>query len=193
MPGVDDCGMLTGLLEGVQAARDELERTWGAGRLEKLAALEAVELLARFRRQQASWSVAYGAAWDAPILTRDLLATAQAKALSMQRGWAALGAWAAEAGHRPIAPWVWEVMLANGTVAAFVQSDEEAAKVIADGRYLSVYTVRELGHVLDALPNALQLAKEAWPGAKYQASRKVEVGNPLGAPEWSEAGDEIPF
>jgi hypothetical protein len=44
--------------------------------------------------------------------------------------------------------------------------------------------------VIDALPNALQLAKVHWPGAKFQAAR---IGNPLGAPEWSDEGDAIPF
>jgi hypothetical protein len=190
MPSPEDCGLLIGLRDGVEASRREVERKWGAYRLERLAGLEAIELLARFRRQQASWSTVLQAAWDAGILTADLLASVKAKAAAMQRGWQALDAWASEAGHRAIAPWVWEVPLADGSIAALVEDDEGAAKVIADGRYVSVYTVREIGTLIDAVPNALKLAKIHWPGAKFQAAA---IGNPLGAPEWSDAGDPIPF
>jgi hypothetical protein len=188
MPQPDDCGMLSGYLEAVEAARSEVERTWGVGRVELIAGATDADLLARFRRQQATWSVAYQAAWDAPILTRDLLAGVQAKAASMQRGWNALAAHAAQLGHREIAPWVWEVRLADGSVAAFVQTDAEASKVIADGRHVAVYTAAEVGHVIDALPAALQLAKAEWPGAKVQASRPIPPG-----PAWKPEGDEIPF
>lgn len=190
MPKPEDCGLLEGLREGVDAARAEAEGKWGAWRLERLTGLGNVELLARFRRQQVTWSVALQAAWDAPILTRDILATVQEKAAAMQRAWRALDAWAEEAGHRPCAPWVWEVPLADGSVAALVQDNEGAAKVIADGRFLVVYTLQEVGNLIDAIPGALQLAKVHWPGAKFQAAAVV---NNLGAPEWSDDGDAIPF
>jgi hypothetical protein len=189
MPSAEDCGALQGYFEGVEKARQASETKWGCGRAEILA---SDDLRARFRRQQQTWATAYEAAWRADFLTRDLLDAVQQKAAAMQRGYAALDAYAEAEGHRPIQPWVWEVALADGTVAAFVQTVAEAGKVQADGRYVSVYTAAEVGHVIDALPVALRTAKAVWPGAKIQASRPI--GNPLGAPPFDQAeGDEIPF
>lgn len=135
-----------------------------------------------------TWSAAYQAAWDAKLLTRDLLDGVTSKSAAMVRGWAALDAAAEEAGHRPIAPWVWEVPLADGSVAALVQTDAEASKVIAEGRYLTVWTAREVGAVIDAVPKALQLAKVHFPGAKFQGPSR------RGGPdlEWVAQGDPLP-
>jgi len=184
MPSAEDCAMLTGYLQATEQAREACEARWGWGRAEKLA---TPDLLARFRRQQATWSAAYAAAWDAPILTRDLLATVQQKAAAMVRAWDAIGAAAEEAGHRPIAPWVWEVPLSGGSVAAFVQTDAEVSRVIADGRHLSVYTPAEVGRLIDAIPGALQMAKVHFPGAKFIGTRIPD------GPEWRPEGDDIPF
>jgi hypothetical protein len=190
MPSPEDCGLLAGLLEAVEGARAEAYREWGAYRLERLAGLHNLDLLARFRRQQMSWASALQTAFQAEVVPADLLATVQAKAAAMQRGWTALAAWAAEAGHRPAAPWVWETMLADGSIVALVQDDAGAAKVIADGRDVSVWTVREVANLIDAATDALKLERTHMPGAKFKAA---DVGNPLGAPEWSDAGDAIPF
>lgn len=181
MPQPEDCAMLTAYFDGVDHVRAEHEAKWGSGRLPLLV---AADLRARFYRQLAIWSVAYAAAWAAPILTRGLLEAVQTKAAAVTRAWAALDAAAAEAGHRPIAPWVWEVALADGTVAALVQTDAEASKVIAEGRHVAVYTLAEVGHVIDALPEALKLAKVEWPGAKVQPPRGKREPAP---------NDEIPF
>jgi hypothetical protein len=188
----EDCATLTGYFEAVEASREEVEQTWGAGRVERLAGLAQPDLLAKFRRQQATWSGAYQAAWTAPYLTAQLLETVQLKAAAMRRGWQALADHAASAGHRPIAPWVWEIRLADGSVAALVQTDAEVGKVIAEGRFVSVYTPAEIGHLIDAIPGALQMAKVAWPGAKF-TSTKTPVPNTSGASAWSDQGDEIPF
>jgi hypothetical protein len=196
MPSPEDCGLLQGLLLAVDAEREAQTIAWGSGRLEALIGREDPDLLARFSRQCASWSVALQAAWDAPILTRDLLAAAQAKAGAMQRAWRALDARAREAGHREIAPWVWEVPLEDGSVAALVQTDAEVGKVLAEGRFVSVYTAREIGHVIDALPKALQVAKVEFPGARVTGSREPRkpLPNDLNAPPFDpERGDEIPF
>lgn len=194
MPSSEDCAILAGYLEAVEAARAELTAKWGAGRLERIVGLTDASLLARFRRQQRTWADTLQAAYAAPVLAADLLAKVQAKAESMQRGWWALNGQAEQMGQRPIAPWVWEVMLADGSVAALVQTDAEVAKVQADGRFVAVYTLAEVGHVLDVLPDRLALAKLHWPGARYRgAIGTVEVGNPLGAGEWSDGGDDVPF
>ena len=180
--------MLQGYFEGIAEARRESEAKWGVGRVELLA---PPELRVRWRGQCARWSEAYAAAWDAPILTRDLLEEVQRLSAAMVRGYAALDAAAEEAGHRPIAPWVWEVILpGDGGVAAIVQTNAEAGKVIADGRFLVVYTLHEIGNVLAALPDALKLAKQVFPGARF---RPPPITNDLGAGPWRPEGDEIPF
>lgn len=187
MPSSEDCAVLQAYFEGVHEARRECETKWGVGRAELLA---SPDLRARWRGQCARWSEAYAKAWDAPFLTRDLLEAVRSLAGAMQRGYAALDAAASEAGHRPIAPWVWEVLLPGGEVAAVVQTNAEAGKVIADGRYLVVYTLAEIGNVIAALPDALRLAKAAFPGARFRAPRIV---NDLSPGPWRPEGDEIPF
>lgn len=182
MPSAADCATLQALFEGVEDARETAEREWGR---ERLPLLVDDETRAKLRRQQARWSAAYQAAWQAPILTRDLLADVESAAGGMKRAWTRLAEMATEAGHRPIAPWVWEVRLADGTIAALVQTNDEASKVIADGRYAAVYTTAEVANVIDALPNALQMAKVVFPGAK------VLPQSPAGP--WTKAGDAIPF
>jgi hypothetical protein len=188
MPSPDDAAALGAYGEAVEAARLESERKWGFGRVERLAALHNTDLLARFRRQQATWAAAYSAAWDAPILTRDLLQAVVDKAAAMQRAFAALDAWATEAGHRDVAPWVWETTLEDGTIVALVENDEGAGKVIAEGRAVAVYTKVEVARIIDAIPDALKLAKTCWTGAKF-----VGPDLPQTKGEWVEYGDEIPF
>jgi hypothetical protein len=188
MPSPEDAARLGAFGEAVEAAKRECEAKWGLGRLERLAALGSTDLLAKFRRQETTWRAAIEAAWAPPMVPADVLAAAQAKAEAMQRAWWALNAWAEAEGHRPIAPWVWEVRLADGTVAALVEDDAAASKVIAEGRAVSVYTAREIGAVLDALPDALKLAKTYWTGAKFQGPDL-----PRSKGEWVEHGEEIPF
>lgn len=183
----EDAAMLQAYFEGVAEARRACETKWGIGRAELLA---GDELRARWAGQCARWSVAYAAAWDAPVMTRGLLEAVQTLAAAMKRGYAALDAAASEAGHRPIAPWVWEVLLPTGEVAAIVQTNAEAGKVIAEGRFLAVYTLTEIGNVLAALPEALKLAKVAFPGARFRAPK---ITNDLSPGPWRPEGDEIPF
>jgi hypothetical protein len=191
MPSPTDAAALQAYFEGVAEARRELEAKWGVGRAELLA---PDDLRARWAGQCARWSAAYAAAWDAPYLTQKLLGDVASLAGAMKRGAAALDAAAEEAGHRPIAPWVWEVLIPAGdgaaTVAAIVQTNAEAGKVIAEGRYLVVYTLAEIGNVLAALPEALKLAKQVFPGARFRAPK---VADDLGAGPWRPEGDEIPF
>lgn len=181
MPSPTDAATIQALGMGVEAAREASELKWGMGRLELLV---SDDLRAKFLRTQGSWSKAYQTAWDADVLTRDMLAAVTDRAAGMAKAYVALDAAATEAGHRPVAPFVWEVRLEDGSVAALVQTNAEASKVIADGRYLSVYTAAEIGHVIDALPKSLQLAKQVFPGAMVQAHHDRS---------WVKSGDEIPF
>lgn len=179
--------MLKAYFDGVDNARWRMTQKWGAGRLEMLV---DDHNRARFARQRVTWVEALRAAWESPFVNRDQLALVEQKAGAMQRGWAALDQIAEEAGHRPIAPWVWEAPLSDGSVAAFVQTEAEVGKVIADGRHVYVFTLAEVGYLIDKLPEVLCQAKVHFPGAKFEAT---PVGNSLGAPPWSDAGDEIPF
>jgi nucleotide-binding universal stress UspA family protein len=195
MPTPEDAAMLQAAYEGLAEARRALEATWGVGRAELLA---SDGLRMRWRGQCARWSAAYEAAWAAPFVTRDLLAELERLTAAMRRGLEALDAAASEAGARPIAPWVWEVVIPGQpgepvTVAAVVQTEAEAGKVIAEGRFLAVYTLAEIGAVLAALPEALSLAKQVWPGARFLAPRRLEAPDTAGAGPWRPEGDEIPF
>lgn len=181
MPSADDCATLQAYFEGVDQARAEAETKWGAGRLQQLV---DDETRAKFLRQQGRWSQALQAAWEAPFLSRDGLADVQRFAAAQRRAWAAMDAIAEEAGHRPIFPDVWEALLSDGTVVAVVRTDAEASKVIADGRHVAVYTLREVANVIEALPQVLRVAKVEWPGAKVQ---------PPSDRSWVKQGDELPF
>lgn len=185
MPSAEDCATLQALFDGVDGARKSAESEWGCDRLPLLV---SDDLRGRFNRQKVRWSKALQEAWAAQFLSRDLLDAVTNAAGGMRRAYAALVTAATEAGHRPIQPWVWETRLADGTVAAVVQTNDEAAKVIADGRHMVVYTLEEVANVIDALPQALQLAKQAFPGSKVQPRREVEHDR-----SWVKEGDPIPF
>lgn len=180
MPSPADCATLQAWFDGVEHVRAQAARDWGA---ERLPLLVGDASRARYLRTQASWARAYQAAWEAAFVTRDMLAAVADRAAGMKRAHAAMIAEAAEAGHRPITPWVWEAMLSDGSVLAVCQTDDDAAKVIADGRYLRVVTAREVAAIWEALPKALQQAKVEFPGATFQSADRG----------WVKHGDEIPF
>lgn len=181
MPSAEDAATLQAYFEGVDHARAEAEREWGS---ERLPLLVDDELRGKFNRQKVRWSTAYQEAWQAAHVTRGQLEAVVSAAGAMKRAWAALSAAATEAGHRAIFPDVWETTLGDGTVVAVVRTNAEASKVIADGRHLQVYTLAEVASVIDALPPALQLAKQVFPGAKVQLPTDRS---------WVKHGDEIPF
>lgn len=185
MPNAADCATLQAYGQGVEHLMAEAAKEWGA---ERLPLLVSDTTRAKFLRTRASWSRVYQEAWDAPFVTRDQLAAVEDRAGGMRKAYAALIAEATENGHRPITPWVWEAMLSDGTVLAVCQTDDDAAKVIADGRYLRVVTAREVAAIWEALPTAMQIAKVEWPGAKFIGS-----GLAGGDKSWVRDGDPIPF
>jgi hypothetical protein len=93
------------LIAGVDAKVDELEQTWGVGRLMLLVSDKTRE---RFWQAQELWTRACWQVWRAPLMsvqeTRDLAAM-------MLRAWSALDAEARAAGQQPRDPEVWEVGL----------------------------------------------------------------------------------
>lgn len=186
MPNAEDSARLQALQEGVEAVRSEHEREWGH---ERLPLLVDDIWRARFNSQKVKWSNAIREAWDSAMLTRDQLEAVETHAGGMKRAYAKLAEIATEAGHRPISPYVFEHALADGSVLAVVQTNDEAAHVIAEGRATHVYTMTELACLIDTLvPESLKLAKVHFPGAKFQASTQHAFDS-----GWVKSGDEIPF
>jgi hypothetical protein len=95
----------------------------------------------------------------------------------MCAAWRKLDQAATEAGAKPLSPQVWELTLADGTVAAIVPDNAHA--VIAQGRKLAVYTLDEIGRMLDDY-RAVTSAKLTFPGATVTAVRRP-TGDPLDA------------
>jgi hypothetical protein len=185
MPSPADATTLQAYGEEIQKLHQAAQAKWGFERLEMLV---SPELRAKFRRTRMSWVTALQAAWDAEMVTRDMLQLVVEKCASMTKGYAALDAAAEEAGARPVAPWVWEVPLPDGSVAALVQTDAEASKVIADGRHVQVYTAQEIGNLIGMLvPESLKLAKIHFPGAKFEAASLGPVDR-----SWVKGGDPMP-
>lgn len=186
MPSPSDAAELQALFEGVEAARKDVEATWGA---ERLPIIVGDDWRVKLRRQQAKLSAALQEAWAADAVTGDMMGAARSAAAAMVRGWAKLGSVASEAGHRPLHGGVLgERMLPDGSVCAFVRDNDAAAQVIAEGRCLVVYTLDELAYLIGTLvPESLTLAKVHFPGAKFEAAA---IG--VGSREWVKRGDELP-
>jgi hypothetical protein len=150
----------------------EMEAKWGRGRLRLLVQAELCE---RFDRQRYLFnqSVWHG---DLEMLRRE--------ATRMCAAWRKLDQAATEAGAKPLSPEIWELTLADGTVAAIVPDNAHAHAVIADpqyrsGRKLAVYTLDEIGRMLDDY-RAVSQAKLTFPGAEVTAVRRP-TGDPLDA------------
>ena len=97
----------------------------------------------------------------------------------MVNAWFALDRAATAAGKQPLDPQVWEVTLADGSVAAIVPDNASAHRVVNDGRKLAVYTLDEIGRMLSHWQQA-NVAKLVFPGAEVTAVRK-SVDDPLNA------------
>jgi hypothetical protein len=185
MPSAEDAATHQAYFAGADEAARQAEAKWG---IDRLPLLVDAELRAKFERQRVRFREALEAAWSADPVTRDHLERVASASGAMERAWQALDRAAEEAGHRPVIANVWEVALADGTIAAFVQSNAEAGKVVAEGRYLRVFTLAEVGNVLDALPELVNRAKETFPGATIQPRRTPSDRS------WARGdGDAIPF
>ncbi|MGY3341962.1 MULTISPECIES: hypothetical protein [unclassified Bradyrhizobium] len=149
----------------LMAAR--MEARWGAGRLRLLV---SNDLRQRFDRQRFLFIAA--------TLHGDLDAVRK-EALRMVTAWQALDRAATEAGKAEISALVWEVTLADGTVAAIVPDDDHAHSVIAEGRAVAVYTLDEIGRLLSAYPDIAK-AKLVFPGAEVIKVNK-SLSDPLDA------------
>jgi len=146
-------------ISGVDHVAFTMEQKWGAGRLRFLI---GVDLLEKFDRQRYLWNQAI---WHGD------LETIRMQAARTIAAWQALDKAAMAGGAAPISPKVWEVVLANGTVAAIVKSPEEARCVIASGREVAVYSLDEIGRLLSHYPQIAQ-AKLTILGTTVEAVRR---------------------
>ena len=140
---------------------------WGADRLRLLV---SPELREKFDRQRYLFNQAI---WHGE------LDEVRHEAGRMVNAWMALDRAAESAGASKLSCEVWEIALADGSVAAIVPTDSHAALVNAEGRQVAVYTLEEIGRLLSAHPHIVK-TKEVFPGATVTAVRR-SVEDPLHA------------
>lgn len=162
------------IFDGLDHVVAEHERRWGIGRLRLL--VDDV-LRARFDRQRCLLDDA---------TERNLEAEIRVQAEAMKRAYAALDKAATAAGHQPLAPTVWEVVLpSTGEVVAVVRTEADLAACSRQ----TAYTLDEVARLLDAMPATVGAIKAAWPRARIErATAPPETGIP-GRP----FDDRIPF
>lgn len=185
MPSAEDCATLQSYIQTVDQTARTAEQFWG---LDRLQTLVDQDLRAKFERQRVKWRAALEDAFETERCTRPQMQAAQAASAAMSRAWAALDQDARANDHEPIKATVWELKLADGKLGAFVKTVAEAASALAGGRYAVVWTVDEVGAIIDALPRLLNDAKVAFLGAQVIRSAVEKVDR-----SWVKDGDEIPF
>lgn len=153
-------------IDGADETAREMEAKWGVDRLRLLV---SPELREKFDRQRYLLNQAI---WHGE------LEAVKREAGRMVTAWLALDRAATEAGKQPLEPCVWEIELADGTVAAVVPDNERAASVIAEGRQVVVYTLEEIGRLLSNY-SELAKAKLIFPGATITEVRSRSVEDPL--------------
>jgi len=155
-------------LDEADALEVELELKWGRDRLRLLV---STDLREKFDRQRYLTSQAR---WKGDL--EDVRREAQ----RMVKAWKALDKAAEAAGAQVLDPAIWEVCLADGTVATIVREPQLASRVLAEGRRINVYTLEEIAHMISAFPEVVK-AKEVFPGAEVTKT-KVRVADPLQSP-----------
>jgi hypothetical protein len=127
------------LIDGVDQVAVAMEARWGAGRLRLLV---SAELRERFDRQRYLFNQS--------IWHGDLEAVRR-ESSRMVTAWQALSRAAEATGAAPLSPVVWETALEDGTVVAIVRQPEEAKAVVREGRKVVIYTLDEIGQMLNQL------------------------------------------
>jgi len=153
-------------IDGADETACEMESKWGVDRLRLLV---SPELREKFDRQRYLLNQAI---WHGD------LEGVRREAGRMVNAWQALDRAAVAAGKQPLAPQVWEVPLADGSVAAIVPDATHGRAVNAEGRQVAVYTLEEIGRLLTAFPQLAQ-PKLTFPGATISEIRPRSVEDPL--------------
>jgi hypothetical protein len=159
----------------------DMERKWGCGRLRLLV---DVAMRVKFDRQRYLLNQAL---WHGEL--EDVITQAR----RMVAAWRALDRAAEAAGKAELDTEVWEVVTPGGAVAAIVRDPHQAAKVAAQDRAVRVYTLDEIGRLIEGFPE-LSKAKAVFPGA-YVEKVKTRVSDPLQEVPDSRApiDDTMPF
>lgn len=157
------------------------ERRWGAGRLRLLV---SVEMREKFDRQRYLFNQAI---WHGDLEAVKL------QSRRMVAAWTVLDKTARDTGAQPLDLDVWETVLSDGSIAAIVRDAAVAHRVAYEDRRAQVYTLDEIGRLLDAYP-AIAKAKAAFPGATVTAIRTT-ISDPLDAVADTKDGldDDLPF
>lgn len=142
-----------------------METKWGCDRLRLLV---GPELREKFDRQRYLFNRAI---WHGQ------LEDVRREASRMANAWRALDKAAEQAGAKRLDPQVMELVLADGRVAAIVPDNDHARLVIHEDRRMDVYTLEEIGRLLNGFPE-LARAKESFPGAEVVAVRR-SITDPL--------------
>lgn len=153
-------------LDEADLTASEMEARWGVGRLRLLV---TPELREKFDRQR---YLLNQAVWHGD------LEAVRRESQRMVKAWLALDRAASDAGKAALSPQVWEVALADGSVAAIVPDYEHARAVVGDGRKVAIYTLDEIGRLLSEFPQIAR-AKVVVPGTEFVARRDREIDDPL--------------
>jgi hypothetical protein len=155
-------------MDGADQLAIEMERKWGVDRLRLLV---DPDLREKFDRQRLLYNAA---CWhgDLEAVRRESQRTVVA--------YSVLDGAAEDAGKPKLSPLVWELALADGTAVAIVRSPEDAHAVSHDGRRLVVYTLEELGRMLEVYQEVTRV-KEAFPGSTVTQLRRQSIPDPLAA------------
>jgi hypothetical protein len=153
-----------------KAAR-AMDAKWGVDRLHQLVSPATAE---KFGSALAKLNAAIAANDPAETIARAGVCI---------RGFAAMDAEATAAGHQPITPESWEVVVDGQTCA--ILKDEAAWPAYAVQRPgVRTYTLREVAHALAAYGQTVAAVKDAFPQARVTAVR---------SPLAQSLDDEIPF
>ena len=154
-------------IDGADAVAVAMEKCWG---IDRLRLLVSTELREKFDRQRFLYNTAIRSGDLQEVLTQSA---------RMIKAWNVLDMAAEVAGQPPRASDAMETTLADGTVVAIVFDDTEAKRVIRSGRRVVVYTLEEIGRMLDNYREVTK-AKVAFPGASVTIIRK-SIQDPLDA------------
>ena len=166
-------------IDEVDIVARDMERRWGVDRLRLLV---GVELREKFDRQRFLFNKAI---WHGD------LQEVREQCRRMIAAWRALDRKATESGAGSLSPDVWEIGLPDGSVAALVRDNGDARHVVAEGRFVNVYTTDEIGRLIHALPTVMAI-KETFKGATVTASR-VSIDDPLNAVSAGDFGIDDPL
>ncbi|MFH1157622.1 MAG: hypothetical protein V1721_01865 [Pseudomonadota bacterium] len=158
-------------LETLDYVASEMERLWGIGRLRLLV---SDFLRMKFDAQAEKLNAA---------IEQNNPQFIDIQAEGMKKAWSALDKAAREAGHRPLDPNVWEVLLPTAGVAIALVRTEAEAHALAKDRV--AFTVAEIGQWLEKIPEAVDQVKRKHPGVLLSLNKPKAF-------DWKK-GDPIPF